>query len=234
MELATPDGVMSAYEATPTGDPRGAVVVAVEAFGVTAHIRDVTQRFAAVGYHAIAPDYQHRSGQGPLDDYTAGLDAILPRFEGVDDDTVLADTDATLDHLRDAGFGNERTGMVGFCFGGRVSFLVATRRSLGAAVGFYGGGITEAGRLGLPALIGEAATLKTPWLGLFGDDDPGIPVEGVEELRAALALAPVATEVIRYPGAGHAFHRDVGATYHEPSAKDGWARALAWLDAHMA
>ena len=78
-------------------------------------------------------------------------------------------------------------GIVGFCFGGRVTFLVALRRALGAAVGFYGGGIVTARFPQFPPLVDEAASLQTPWLGLFGDQDASIPVDDVEQLRAALA-----------------------------------------------
>jgi carboxymethylenebutenolidase len=75
--------------------------------------------------------------------------------------------------------------------------------------------------------------LQTPWLGLFGDLDKGIPVEGVEELRSALGDAPVAAEVIRYPDAEHGFHCDARDAYHEASATDAWQRTLEWFDTHL-
>lgn len=229
--LETPDGAMECYEATPDGDARGAVIVVQEAFGVNEHIQDVTRRVAAAGYHAVAPALFHRAGGGTAayDDFAS----VLPLFEGVTDDGVLVDVDATIAHLRAQGFGEPKIGIVGFCFGGRVTFLVAARRTIGAAVGFYGGGIASKGMLPFDALIGEAATLETPWLGLFGDADGGIPVDDVEALRSALASAPVATEVVRYPGAEHGFHCDARAAYHPQAAADGWARTLAWFDAHL-
>jgi carboxymethylenebutenolidase len=230
--LGTPDGPMAVFEAAPEGEARGAVVVIQEAFGVNAHIRDVTTRFAAEGYHAVAPAYFHRAGGGAVEDYT-DVAAIFPLFEGLTDDGILVDTDAAIAHLRDAGFADERIGVVGFCFGGRASFLVSLRRALGAGVGFYGGGIATKGVLPFPALVGEAAALRTPWLGLFGDEDASIPVADVEHLREALAAAPVDTEVVRYPGAGHGFHCDARADYHEAAARDAWARTLAWFGAHL-
>jgi carboxymethylenebutenolidase len=233
VDLSTPDGTMNAYEATPEGDAQGAVIVVVEGFGVNAHIKDVTRRFATAGYHAVAPHFFHRSGQDPLEDYSVGFDTIKLQFQGLSDETLLTDTDAALEHLRAAGFDDSRIGIVGFCFGGRVSFLAALNRALGAAVGFYGGGITRPSLIGQPALIGEAAALRTPWLGFFGDADQQTPVEEVEQLRAALGAAPVATEIVLYPGAAHGFHNDVREAYHEASAKDAWARTLAWLDAHL-
>jgi carboxymethylenebutenolidase len=229
--VETPDGAMEIYEAVPDGDARAAVIVIQEAFGVNDHIQDVTRRVAAAGYHAVAPALFHRAGGG-----TAGYDdfaSVMPLFEGVTDDGLLDDVDATIAYLGAAGFAPERIGIVGFCFGGRVTFLVAARRALGAAVGFYGGGIAAAGGLPFPPLIGESLSLQTPWLGLFGDLDRGISIESVEELRTALAAAPVDAAVVRYPDADHGFHCDARASYHAESAVDGWRRTLEWFDAHI-
>jgi carboxymethylenebutenolidase len=145
----------------------------------------------------------------------------------------LVDVDATLDFLHSAGFGDASIGIVGFCFGGRVSFLTSARREIGAGVGFYGGGITQESALFPSALMDETVTLGTPWLGLFGDQDATIPVEGVEKLRVALQAAPVPTDLVRYPDAGHGFHCDARDSYHAKSAADAWRRTLAWLDAHL-
>jgi len=229
--LETPDGAMDVYVAMPQGAAKGAVIVIQEAFGVNDHIQDVTRRFAAEGYLAVAPALFHRAGGGtaPYDDFTQ----VMPLFEGVSDDGVLADVDATIADLEAQGIERSRIGIVGFCFGGRVTFLVAARRALGAAVGFYGGGIVSASGLGLPPLIEEAASLQTPWLGLFGDLDKGIPVEGVEELRGALGDAPVAAEIVRYADAEHGFHCDARDAYHQESAEDAWQRTLAWFDTHI-
>jgi carboxymethylenebutenolidase len=114
-----------------------------------------------------------------------------------------------------------------------VAFLAAARRTLGAAVTFYGGGIVAASPMGFPMLLDEAASLQTPWLGLFGDLDKGIPVEGVEELRVGVSGARVVAEIVRYAEADHGFHCDARGAYHEPSAKDAWGRALDWFATHL-
>jgi carboxymethylenebutenolidase len=234
VSVSTADGPMDVYEARPDQVAHGAVIVIQEAFGVNQHIEDVTRRFATAGYHAVAPALFHRAGGGTIDDYdNVDFAEMLKLFEGVTDDTVLTDVDATRTLLHDAGFADSRVGIVGFCFGGRVAFLVAARRRLGAAVTFYGGGIASQGHFSFPPLLDEAPAIQTPWLGLFGDEDTGIPVEDVEKLRLAVEAAPVDTEVIRYPDAGHGFHCDRRASYHEASARDGWSRAIAWLDAHL-
>jgi carboxymethylenebutenolidase len=231
-DVSTPDGPMPVYEATPEGDPRAAVIVVQEAFGVNDHIEDVTRRLAREGYHAVAPHLFHRAGGGtaPYDDFSK----VFPLFKGLDDQALLDDIDATLQALAERGFAPERIGVVGFCMGGRISFLVAARRRLGAAVGFYGGGIVTARFPQFPALVDEAATLQTPWLGLFGDTDESIPVEEVEQLRTALEAAPVAHEVVRYPGAGHGFHNDVRPAFEPTAAADAWERTLAWFAKHLA
>src|SRR5262249_16954722 len=200
------------HDALPEQKPIGAVIVIQEAFGVNDYIRDVTRRFAAAGYDAVAPTMFHRAGGGtaPYDDFSK----VMPLFRGVTDDGIVADVDAAVGHLRQAGFEDARIGIIGFCFGGRVTFLVATRRRLGAAVGFSGGGIVPSRLPFSQPLIGAAGRLATPWLGLFGDADAGIPVEDVEQLRATLAReATVAHEIVRYPGAEHGFHRDRRPAY---------------------
>ncbi len=231
LQIETPDGAMELYEATPDGEVLGAVVVVQEAFGVNDHIKDVTRRFAAAGYHAVAPAIFHRAGGGTAsyDDFAT----VLPLYEGLTDDGILMDIDAALDHLHAQGFGNEQIGIVGFCFGGRVTFLAAAERALGAAVGFYGGGIVNARFPQFPALVDRAPALKTPWLGLFGDQDTGIPIEDVELLRAALTDAPVDGEIVRYADAEHGFHCDVRPAFNPAAAADAWDRTLSWLAAHL-
>ena len=91
----------------------------------------------------------------------------------------------------------------------------------------------HAGGLPFPPLIGESASLQTPWLGLFGDLDQGISIESVEDLRTALGDAPVAADIVRYPDAEHGFHCDARESYHAESAADGWQRTLEWFGTHL-
>ena len=229
----TADGPMRLYEAKPPGEARGAIVVVQEAFGVNPHIEDVTRRAAAAGYHAVAPDLFHRTGPGSVVEY-GNFEKVMEFFKDVSgDDAVLTDVDAALAHLRAAGFADSRIGIVGFCFGGRVSFLVALRRPLGAAVGFYGGGIVTGRFPQFPPLVDETPSLQTPWLGLFGDEDASIPVDDVEQLREALRAARVDTEIVRYAHAGHGFHCDQRPDYRPDDAADAWRRALDWFVAHL-
>lgn len=233
VDVETPDGAMPLYEAVP-GSPRAAVVVIQEVFGVTDHIEDVTRRAADAGYHAVAPHLFHRTGSPklPYDDFGK----VMPHMAELTDDRVLADIDAATAHLSAAGWGSPRIGLVGFCFGGRVAFLVATARPLAAVVGFYGGGIVTARFPQFPALVDRAPDLKAPFMGLFGSEDQSIPLEDVERLRTELdANTPVAHEVRVYEGVGHGFHCDARPDHFDPgAAKDAWQRTLDWFEAHLA
>ena len=226
----TPDGEMQMYEVLPD-TVRGGVVVVQEAFGVNEHMEDVTRRIAGLGYHAVAPHFFHRTGSAviPYGDFQK----VMEHFAALDDDKILADVDAAVEHLVNSGLPATRVGTVGFCFGGRVTFLTAARRTLGAAVGFYGGGIVTSRFPQIPPLVDEAASLQTPWLGLFGDDDPSIPVDDVERLREALKTAPVEAEVVRYAGAGHGFFRDVSDDFRAEASADAWQRLQDWFDRHL-
>jgi carboxymethylenebutenolidase len=204
----------------------GGVVVVQEAFGVTEHIEDVCQRFADAGWLAVAPHLFHRTGDPVLDQ--TDFEAVRPHMEALTAEGIATDVDAALDYIEGAGFPPNAAGIVGFCMGGSVALATATRRQLGAAVTFYGGGVSK-GRFGFPPLVELAPDLRTPWLGLFGDQDQTIPVEDVEALGAAAANADVPTEVVRYPDAGHGFHRDGSAAHHAESAADAWLRTLDWF-----
>ena len=212
------------------GLPKGGIVLVQEAFGVNGHIEDVARRLAAEGWLTVAPHLFHRTG-----DPTFGYDdmsVVMPHMQALTAEGVLVDIDVALDPLKAQGIPPERTGVVGFCMGGTVALVTAARRPLGAAVTFYGGGVTE-GRFGFPPLVEEATRLRAPWLGLYGDLDQGIPVDGVEQLREAAAGSGQATEVVRYPEAGHGFHCDQRGSFEPKSAEDAWARTLAWFNEHL-
>jgi len=230
-------GAVPAFAATPSepGAPRGGVVVVQEAFGVTSHIQDICRRLADSGWTAVAPALFHRGGDGhsaPVLPY-GDLASARPLMAQLTAEGISEDLQAALDHLERLGLAPGRCGIVGFCMGGSVAFYAATRWPLGAAVTFYGGGIA-AGRFRFPPLRDLAPTLRSPWLGLYGDLDHGIPPGEVEALREAALTAPVPTEVVRYPDAGHGFNCDDRSAFVPAAAADAWKRTLAWLDTHLA
>jgi len=215
---------------SPSGSPKGAVIVIQEAFGVNDHIEDVCRRFADEGWFAVAPHLFWRTGDPKLG-YT-DMSQVMEHMKAVTRDGVLDDVDAAIGETTKQGFAAKNTGITGFCMGGTVAMLMDTEREFGAAVTFYGGGVKE-GRFGFPPLVDAAPYLRAPWLGLFGDKDTGIPVDQVEELRAAAATSGVATEIVRYPEAEHGFHCDQRASYHAESARDAWRRTLEWFGRYL-
>jgi carboxymethylenebutenolidase len=229
--IPTADGPMPAFAAAPAGAARGGIVVVQEAFGVTPHIEDIARRLAAAGWSAVAPALFHRQGSPVMayDDF----DAVMPAMGQLNAEGITMDVAAAMHHLAAAGFAPDRTGAVGFCMGGSVTLHAAATQPFGAAVTYYGGGLTE-GRFGFPPLLELAPALQTPWLGLFGDRDQGIPVEAVEELRTATAQASVPSEIVRYADADHGFNcNDRPNAFNAEAAADAWERTLGWFDRYL-
>jgi carboxymethylenebutenolidase len=230
VELHTPDGPMSATECKPTGEVKGAVLVIQEAFGLTDHIANVCQRFANEGYVAIAPAMYHRQGS-PIVDYN-DMKAAMAVLNKLTCEDVRADTNAALSYLNQQGFADENIGVVGFCIGGVFSFYASTSHKLGAAATFYG--TLGQGRVGFAPVIEQVPTMKTPWIGFFGDQDQGIPTDDVEQMKVAVKSVTVPTEIHRYAEAGHGFHCDARpANYDESAAKDAWSKTIAWFNRHI-
>ena len=191
----------------------------------------ICRRLAEAGYTAIAPALFHRVGS-PVLDYT-DFEAVMPAMMSLTAGGIETDLDAAFAELKRRGFADASTGIVGFCMGGTVALFAGTQWQLGAAVTFYGGGVSQ-GRFGFPSLLDVAPDLQTPWLGLYGDLDQGISVDEVESLRRVAAAAPVPTEVVRYPDAGHGFNNDDRPdAYHEASATDAWRRTLEWFGKYL-
>ena len=223
---------MPAFVAEPEGTPRGGIVVVQEAFGITPHIENICTRLADAGYTAVAPALFHREGS-PVYGYDIDFAEIMPVMSTLNAVGLTADLNAAFGYLDRSGFPGARLGVIGFCMGGSVAFFAATLRPLGAAVTFYGGGIAQ-GRFGLPPQLELASKLQTPWLGLYGDKDKGIPTADVEALASVTEGLPVGTGIVRYAEAEHGFNCDDRGSYHEDSAKDAWARTLEWFGAHIA
>lgn len=208
---------LGAYRADPAGAPKGGIVVAQEIFGVNHHIRNVCDRLAAEGYCAVAPALFDRfvrdfeSGYSP--DEVANARKYLTQ---IDWDAMLRDMAAAVTELKDAG----PIGVIGFCMGGSIAYLCATRlNDLKASVCFYGGQIVK--------FADEKP--KCPVQMHFGEKDAGIPLTDVEAIREKRPEADVHV----YPGAQHGFHCDERASYDAPSSALAWTRTLAFLQTHM-
>jgi carboxymethylenebutenolidase len=230
--VETRDGEMPVYVVHPDERPSRAVIVIQEAFGVNNHIQDVTRRAASAGYLGVAPHVFHRSGGGVVK--YGNMEGVMKHFQALSDKGFLEDVDATLGLIHGEGITDDSTGIVGFCVGGRLTFVAGVERALGAAVSFYGGGIVKGRSDNMPSLLPKVGEMKTPWLGLFADQDKGISVDDVEELRSALKASPTETEIVRYAEAQHGFHCDARPeVYNADAAADAWKRTLAWFDEHL-
>ena len=227
--------VIPAYRAMPGGFGRWPVVLVIsEIFGVHEHIADVVRRFAKQGYLAIAPEMFVR--QGDAKSYTD-----IPRLQSEvvskkTDAEAMQDLDAAAAWAAANGGDASRLGVTGFCWGGRIAWLYdAHSPRVRAAVAWYGRLVGDA-TPGTPRHpLDLAGALHGPVLGLYGGQDPGIPLDTVDKMKAALkggSAAARQSEFVIYPDAPHAFHADYRPSYRKPAAEDGWKRCLAWFRAH--
>ncbi len=208
---------LGAYRADPSGKPKGGVVVVQEIFGVNHHIRSVCDRVAQAGYAALAPALFDRTVRDFQSGYSPDEVAKARKFvEKPDWDAMLRDTAAAVDALKSAG----PVAVMGFCMGGTMAVLSATRLDgIAAAVCYYGGGIVRF----------ADETPKCPTQMHFGALDAHIPLTAVEEIRAKRPDC----EIHVYENADHGFHCDERGSYHAESAGIAWKRSLAFLEKAM-
>lgn len=212
--LTASDGFkLGGYRADPAGAPKGAIVVIQEIFGVNHHIRSVCDRLAQEGYVAIAPSIYDRSEPNFQSGYSPDEIAIARKFVANPDwAAMLRDTQAAIDAVKDGG----PVGIIGFCLGGSIAYVAATKLTdLKAAVGYYGGAIVRF----------ADDKPKVPTQLHFGEKDSGIPLTDVETIKAKRPEV----EVHIYPGAQHGFHCDERASYDKTSADIAWPRSLAFF-----
>ena len=195
------------------GQQRPGLVVIQEWWGINDHMKDVTQRFAAQGYVAVAPDLF----RGAL---AASMDEAGRLMAGLDKEQAVKDILGAMAHLR--GVTNGRIGLVGFCMGGMLTILAATRSAdVTAAASFYGRN---------PDPIGQLANVTAPLLAFYGEEDQGVNVEQAHALKAEMEKHGKWVETHIYKGAGHAFFNDARPeAYNAAAAADSWSRTLAFF-----
>jgi carboxymethylenebutenolidase len=226
---------MPAYRAAPTGKTGLPVVLVLsEIFGVHEHIADVARRLAQAGYMAIAPELFVR--QGDAQGYGEMAKLIAEVISKVPDAQVMGDLDATVKWAAANGGDTSKLGVTGFCWGGRQVWLYAAHNpAVKAGVAWYGRLVGQASALNPKHPVEIAGQLSGPVLGLYGGADTGIPLDTVEQMKAALAsgnAAAKASTFVVYPEAPHAFHADYRPSYRKEAAEDGWKRATAWFKAN--
>lgn len=220
IEFASNDHTTPGYLAAPEGAGRyPGLVVIQEWWGLVPHIKDVADRFAAEGFVALAPDLYHGQAASEPDE-ARKLSMELDR------ERAVAEILAALHYLQSLEtVAPKRIGVVGFCMGGSLTVATAAAsRDVGAAVVFYG----------MPRDLDIVLTIQAPLMGLYGEQDHGIPVDLVRSFERELQKSGVEHEVHIYPGAGHAFFNDSRPHIYQPqAAQDAWQRTLHWFRVHL-
>jgi carboxymethylenebutenolidase len=216
---------LAAFASWPDEPGSVGIVVLPDVRGLYRFYEELALRFAERGYAAIAIDYFGR---------TAGAEKrgeefeYWPHVERTTQEGIQADVAAAVAHLRSYGARSVLT--IGFCFGGRHSWLAAASgHDLAGAIGFYGR--TVEGMDGSPGPTQRAGDMAAPILALMGGDDPGIPQETVDAFEEALRAAGVEHEVVVYPGAPHSFF-DRKQEEFAAESEDAWHRVLAFIERH--
>jgi len=230
------NATLEAYLARPTGDaPRGGVVVIHHLPGYDEATKEIVRRFAAYGYAALCPNLFSREGAGISPDDQA---AASRAKGGVPDEQLLGDVAAAEAHLNSLDGANGRMGVIGFCSGGRQSFLVASSLEFDAAVDCYGAFVVNEPPAQfphqVPPLLSRASDLRCPLLGLFGEEDQYPTPDEVAVLSTELTQLGKEHEFHIYPGAGHAFFATDRSSYRPEAAVDGWRRILDFYGRHLA
>jgi carboxymethylenebutenolidase len=226
---------IDAYLARPVG------VAAVPGVGVIHHMpgwdgptKEIARRFAHHGFAALSPNLQFREGKATPQENSASVRAA----GGMPDDRTMGDVQGAVDHLRTLPYLNGRVGIIGYCSGGRQSYLAAcTLRGIDAAVDCYGGGVVAKAEELTPrqpvAPIDFTRDLQCPLLGLFGVEDTRPSPEDTARTREALDKFGKTYEFHTYDNAGHAFFAVDRPQYRQAAAIDGWEKVLAFFDQHL-
>lgn len=227
--LEVADGTsMDCFVARPAGGQKApGIMVFQEAFGVTPHIQDVTARVAREGYVAIAPELFHRTAPGFQGDYS-DFASVMPHMQALANESLEQDIRAAFSWLRkDSQSDADRIGCIGFCLGGRVSFIAAASVPLKAAISFYGGGIGPNPRW--PSLMHLAPQMQAPILFFWGGKDQHIPPDQTRPIEDGLKAAGKDFVNVTISFADHAFFRDGGPNYNANGAALAWELSKEFL-----
>jgi carboxymethylenebutenolidase len=219
---------MNAYVAKPAGAGSvPGIVVFQEAYGVNGHIRDVAERFAALGMFAVAPELFHRTATGFEANY-GDSQAVRPHMSALTREGLEADIDAVFHWLsREGAIVPGEFAAIGFCMGGRVAYMANSRIPLRAAISFYGGGI-------VPDLLPLALEQRGPILMFWGGLDQHIPPEQYRAVADALTDAGVTHEQVVFGQADHGFFCDQRASYNPIASRQAWAMLKEFLASYGA
>jgi carboxymethylenebutenolidase len=228
-QIPTKDGKLPAYYAKPTKrGPFPVILVNEEIFGVHEYIKDVCRRWAKLGYLAVAAEYYARIGD--LSKMTDISQIIADVISKAPDAQYMSDLDSTAAWALENGGSSTRVGVMGFCRGGRQTWLYAAHSPhLKAAVAFYGPLLGTPTPIQPQTALDVAGEIKCPLLGLYGGQDSSIPVDAVRQAEAKAKAAHKTVEIVIYPDAPHGFHADYRPSYRQADAEDAWKRTSGWF-----
>ena len=215
---------MKAYVSRPR-DANNApgILVFQEALGVNSQIRGVADRYAKLGFVAIAPDLFHRVRPGYEAD-VLNMDELMPLIRAMTVEGFAADAAAAHNWLtNEAGVSAGKTAAMGFCMGGRATFIANSELPLGAAISYYAGGVA-------PALLDRVASLHGPHLFFWGGRDKGIPPEQHRAVADALRSAGKKFVDVEFSDCDHVFFNEQTDRYNKAAAKQSWAMGVAFLE----
>jgi carboxymethylenebutenolidase len=232
VNLSASDGTsLRAYVAHPEGKPRAGLLVFQEAFGVNAHIRDVTERFAREGYLSISPELFHRSAPGFEAGYT-NFAEVMPHMQALTDAGLAADIQAAYQWLKNGEAKNLPVGATGYCMGGRTAIQAALTVPLQCAISYYGGGIGPSPMF--PNLTDRLKDLNAPTLYFWGGLDAHIGPDAVNAVTGALDEGKKDYVNVVFSKADHGFFCDARASHNAVAAKQAWALTLEFFNVHLA
>jgi carboxymethylenebutenolidase len=214
---------MNAYVAVPEGTAKApGMLVFQEIFGLNANIRDIAERFARLGYVAIAPELFHRTAPGFVGPYS-DLQSCMPHMQAMTPDGNIADARASFDWLqKHPRVAPNATASIGFCMGGRASFLANSALPLSAAISFYGTAIA-------PGFLSRASQQNAPVLFFWGGLDARITREQTRAVVDAMTEAKKTFVNVEFSDADHGFFCDARANYKETAAKQAWELLVKFL-----
>ena len=229
VQIPVPGGHLPGYAARPDkAGPFPVVLVIEEIFGVHDYIKDVCRRLAHLGYYAVAPELYARLAD--LSKITDAQQIVRDVISKAPDATVMSDLDAAVAWAGDEHGDLSRLGVIGFCRGGRDTWLYAEHNaSLRAAVAFYGPVNTPDTPIQPHSPLDLAGRLKCPLLGLYGGQDTSIAQADVRAAQDKARAAGQVVDIVVYPDAPHGFHADYRPSYRKADAEDAWNRAIVWL-----
>ncbi len=227
LEIQTADGAFSAYVAKPAQTPAPAILVIQEIFGVNQVMRDICDDYAAQGYLAVCPDlfWRIEPGVDITDQSEAEWKKAFELMNAFDPDQGVRDIRVVIDTVRAHGDCSGKVGAVGFCLGGLMAFLTATRTDADASVSYYGVGIEQR--------TGEAERLAGPLMMHIAEQDQFVPKAAQELIMGALKNHPQ-VQIHTYAGRDHAFARKGGEHYDAADAKLANERTLSFFRANLA